>query len=123
MVNMCIYIHMHYSIGPDGRYQYVGDLMKLQLGESCGMIDSRLTSVNTPLNYAAWKQQLQCHLDQDFVEYILNGIQIGFRIGVNPIASFKSAKQNMQSAMENKLVVDEYIQKEVECRSVLLQNL
>jgi len=83
------------------------------------MTDSRLTSVNTPLNYAAYRQQLQGHPDQDFVEYILNGIQSGFRIGINPIASFKSAKRNMHSAMENKLVVDEYIQKEVECGGVI----
>jgi len=82
---------MRYSNGPDGRYRYVGDLMKLyKLGESCGMIDSRLASVNLPLNYADWKQQLQGHPDQDFVEYILNRIQGGFRIGINPIASFKS---------------------------------
>jgi len=88
-------------------------------GDSNGTTDSRLASINTPLNYSAWKQQLQDHPDKDFVCYMLKGIEWGFQVGVDLTANFISATKNMQSAAINPQVDKEYIQKEVESGNII----
>ena len=75
--------------------------------------DSRLSSIQTPLNVAAWQSKLQHHPDKDFVKYILHGIEHGFGIGLNTLASFESAKNNMPSAKKNPTVIDTYLQEEI----------
>jgi len=85
--------------GPEGNYQYTQDLMKLGTANHCqGHCDARISRLATPLNLSAWKKKLGRHPDADFTAYILNGIEFGFRIGVDEAAFFQSAKRNMQSA-------------------------
>ena len=75
--------------------------------------DHRLSVVSTPLSLPAWKRKLERHPDQDYVKYILSGIEYGFRIGVDVTREFKSATQNMLSAKQNPQVIEEYLQSEV----------
>ena len=64
-------------------------------------------SISTPLRLLA------NHPDQDFAQFIVRGIREGFPIGVDPTASFVSARRNMSSALENPQVIEEYLSKEV----------
>ena len=71
------------------------------------------TTISTPLCLGAWKQHLVNHPDQDFVRFIVKGMEEGFPIGVDPTASFMSAHRNMSSAAENPQVIEDYLTKEV----------
>ena len=101
-------------IGPDGRYTYTLDLMELNTASNCaGKGDPRLARVSTPLSLQAWRQKLSKHPDVDYAQYILNGIEHGFRIGVQERGFFKSANRNMQSATQNPQVIEDYLNKQV----------
>ena len=59
------------------------------------------------------------HPDADFVRYILTGLQRGFRIGADPTVQLRSAKKNMQSALKNPKVVDDYLAHETTVSNIL----
>ena len=82
----------------------------------------RLCNIITPLHIAQWEAMLENHPDREYVDYLLNGIKEGFRIGYGKSGSreeLSSARKNMQSAMENADVVSGYLQEEMR-RGVLL---
>ena len=110
--------------GLDGRYKYLEHLKSLEQGEgrhaSSRTVDSRISSVNCfPLNVATWCKHLNHHPDRDFTDYILNGIQNGFRLGINPEATYTSVSRNMRSATIHQDVIDEYLKQEVELGNIL----
>ena len=59
------------------------------------------------------------HPDRDFADYILSGIQNGFRLGINPEATYTSVSRNMQSASLHQDVIDEYLKQEIELGNIL----
>ena len=63
-------------------------------------VDHRISVLSTPLSLPAWRRKLEKHPDQDYVKYILSGIEYGFHIGVDEAREFKSAIQNMLSARQ-----------------------
>ena len=70
------------------------------------------------LNLQVWTQAE--HPDTGIKEYILRGLQLGFRIGFQHGKGMcTSAKSNMLSANQNPGVVDEYLQKEVRLGRVI----
>jgi len=59
-----------------------------------------------------WEWQLRGHPDRLFVEYLLRGMQDGFRVGFHYgllSCSFAGANMNMKSASNNPSVIDEYL--------------
>lgn len=84
-----------------------------------GHQDRRLSQTSTPLLVAAWKAKLSRHPDQDYAQYIVQGLEEGFHIGVGRDQEFKSAKQNMQSALQNPDIMEEYLGKEVVLGNIL----
>ena len=54
-----------------------------------------------------------------FVSWLVNGIREGFRIGYNRKNRCTPAKQNLKSARDNAMVVEEYLLKEIELGWVL----
>ena len=85
-------------------------------------MQERLSDVFTPLNLPQWESMLADHPDRNYVEFILNGIRDGFRIGFSqamggelPLAS---AQKNMKSAEEHHQVVTDYLEAE-RCRGVI----
>ncbi len=71
-------------------------------------------SIVSPLDWRIWGRRLQRHPDPEFRKYIATGLREGFRVGFKYGAVDKvSARSNMQSAIENPRVVDEYLGKEV----------
>ena len=76
--------------------------------------------VTTPLVVEEWKKRLREHPDREFAEYILQGLQEGFRLGFRHAGSEPvSASSNMQSASQKPEVIDSYLKKEVELGRVV----
>ena len=70
--------------------------------------------MQTPLVLREWREWLGQHPDRAYAEYLLQGLEEGFCIGFkHGECASTSAKSNMQSAMVNPTVVDEYLEKEV----------
>lgn len=73
-----------------------------------------LTRIQTPLVLTEWRKQLGRHPDAEYRDYLLRGIERGFRIGFrHRSCSCQQAKSNMKSASEQATVVQEYLEKEV----------
>lgn len=72
-----------------------------------------------PLNLDAWQSCLQSHLDALFVHYILSGICNGFQIGFDYTKHIRSAKWNLSSISEHKLIVSDYLKSEQEANRVI----
>ena len=107
--------HVTYKwIGPEGSYAYTGDLLTLRNQGPQSRVggNPQLTRISTPLHKAAWEAHLRAHPDPTFTRYIVEGIEVGFRIGVNPEHQVQSAHQNMLSAREHPDVIGDYIGKE-----------
>ena len=103
-----------FVIGWDQLYPYTSDLMCLDSCHPQSMsLPPQLTVVSTPLVVHAWERALQCHPDQAFARYILNGLVRGFRIGFNRKFPLQSAVANMGSALLHTKVVTDYLKKEL----------
>lgn len=115
------YRHTHFCL-PIGTYQYTEDLYRLESARpsETPQIKSYLQAVSSPLrdHLPAWSCYLADHPDSRFRDYMLNGIQYGFRIGFDYSAPLRSARQNMLLATNHPEAIDEYIKGEVEedCR-------
>ena len=72
-----------------------------------------LDGVRSPLQWEVWQEHLRSHPDRDYAEYLICGLQDGFRIGFDYQGhKCRSSRENMRSAMEHPEVVQEYIEKE-----------
>ena len=70
--------------------------------------------IHTPLCAAAWHSVLRSHPDQCLVEFMLNGICNGFRIGfTNLPSSLKAARSNLEGALEHPDIVTDYLDTEI----------
>ena len=79
-----------------------------------------LSRVTTSLKLRAWETALRQHPDREFVDFLLQGIREGFRIGFNYQEHVcKSAAGNMKSVKENPGVVEEYLANEREAGRLL----
>ena len=68
----------------------------------------------SPIRVDKLRQEVLTHPDQSFVNYVLDGLQNGFRVGFNPASvSLKSATQNMPSASLQPSVIDDYLHTEL----------
>ena len=78
-----------------------------------------ISSISTPLKEGSWQVALKHHPDRHYVEYLIQGIQGGFRLGFDHKSRCKAASRNMQSAYEHPSIIDEYITKECALGRVL----
>ena len=93
----------------------MNDLQTLSCRVAPTPAPKELHGISTPLRATAWEEQLQAHPDKDYVQYLLVGIQNGFRIGFDYSQyQCRKAKCNMLLARQNSGVVTEYLEKE--CR-------
>lgn len=101
-------------------YSYMGDLRTLQGRKGADRAPPEVAGVSTPLVVAEWRRCLANHPDREFVGYILQGLEEGFRLGFRYTGrSNKSAKSNMHSAAERPEVINSYLAKEVELGRVV----
>ena len=79
-------------------------------------MENRLSGVFTPLNLPQWESMLERHPDKGYVDFILNGIKDGFRVGYarssDSEPALSSARKNMKSAEDNSQVVKDYLEAE-----------
>ena len=99
-------------------YVYTRDLLRLESRQAPGTLAEilrELQRVRTPLRVREWERSLVAHPDREFCNYLLRGISEGFRVGFRySSCSCTRAKSNMQSAVSNPKVVEEYLAREVE---------
>ena len=104
---------------------YIEQLEQLENFTSEGMpLESEnwpeLHRITTPLVHHEWVNQLSSHSDVRFSNYVLTGLARGFRISFNRAKiQCVQAKDNMQSALQHPLVVEDCLQKEVALGSVI----
>ena len=85
----------------------------------CALVHQEACAVNTPLIVPAWNQLLLHHQDRRLVQFFLQGVSEGFRIGFSsPLWKLRSARRNMPSALDHPEVVDQYLSIEVNERRV-----
>ena len=72
-------------------------------------LPSSMRAVHTPLSWQEWDRSLSCHPDQQFRQYIVNGIRQGFRLGFDYAHVIRSSSHNMPSTSEHPQVVSEYL--------------
>ena len=72
-----------------------------------------ISKVVTSLIVPAWSTALAPHPDRAFADYIVRGLNEGFRIGYKRGTPLRSAKTNMLSASQQPGVVDDYLSKEL----------
>jgi hypothetical protein len=95
-------------------YPYTADLMCL---DACRPVNPiplpAIAMVSTPLVIPAWEDALKPHPDRVLAQYILRGLQCGFRIGFDRSHHLQSASANMASAQLHPDAIDEYLGKEL----------
>ena len=74
-----------------------------------------LQANSSPLRWQEWDVGLSTHPDQRFRQYIVNGIQEGFRVGFDYRCQCWPSRRNIKSAMDNPQVIAQYV--ESECRA------
>ena len=73
-----------------------------------------LRTVHTPLWIDQWRLALATHPDRSFVDYVLEGMQAGFRISINyAMHSCAPARGNMLSTLDHPEVVADYLENEL----------
>ena len=95
------------------------DLLRLDMFRpSCPLAFKTFGPVCTPLGATAWERAMKGHPDPVFMDYLVQGMRQGFRIGFDRSAyQEKSAKRNMRSVSDVPEVVQSYIRnKRARCR-------
>ena len=84
------------------------------------------SAASTPLLLHAWEVTLANHPDHTLSKYVLAGIEGGFRIGFSHSHwpdHLRSSRRNMGSATANPVVVQSYIDKEVNAGRLVLSDV
>ena len=97
----------------DNSYVYLDHLLAFDICRpvedlSCLVISSE---IHSPLQASIWAAELSDHPDKAYVEYILQGISNGFRIGFDRRQHISSARGNL--LFDNPDTVTEYLQQKV----------
>ena len=81
-----------------GSYYYTDQLISLNstsTNTNYRFISYLSLSANLPLNLSQWQQKLYHHPDKRYTKYILQGIEEGFKIGVNNSHILQSPTSNL----------------------------
>ena len=104
------------NAGPDHKYAYTADLLALQacINPTPPPLTPALSCITTPLITDNWSAYLAPHSDRDYVQYIINGINNGFRIGFEySTVKCMSSNSNHPSANDHPAVISTNLQQEV----------
>jgi len=69
-------------------------------------------SVVIPLQAEQFAWELRLHPHQQKVQFVLDGIRHGFKLGFCPAQKLKAAKKNKPSAHQHQSVIDDYLANE-----------
>ena len=112
----------HASPARDAQYKYSSQLLELDMCRPVevkgGMLPMKLRHIESPIRVNVWRQSLTEHPDQRFVQYMLKGLEEGFRIGFQyQQAQLIGCKSNL--VINNPSVVTEYLDTEVRLNRVV----
>ena len=89
------------------------DLKKIQGTAPLQRADqpAQLQTISSPLqdHLSAWQLALGSHPDQDFISYILESINCGFRVGFDYSRTLYPARRNMPSTKDHGEVIEAYL--------------
>ncbi len=109
------------SLCVDLGYQYKAQLLELERvsgGRRSGPLKGA-EAVITPLVWQQWEMELEDHPDKDWVQFLVRGIRQGFRVGHDQsVGELRRCSGNMCSAREQRAVIQEYLDEEVEAGRV-----
>ena len=78
------------------------------------VVPSVAATVTTPLNINGWQARLMEYPNRLLVTFFISGLTQGFRIGFNQLpVMLKSARKNLDGALQHPEVVDEYLTAEI----------
>ena len=98
-------------------YRYTEDLLALSacVPRDPTSLPPQLQGVQTPLRAAQWRAMLENHPDRRFAQYLLEGIENGFKIGFDYAQhSVTPCRNNMLSTLDHPQVVTDYLELELE---------
>ena len=79
-----------------------------------------MCKIVTPMKVAEWSSTLATYPDKRFMNFLLWGIEKGFRIGFTyKSIQLKTRNHNLLSAMDHPQVVQDYLEKELEVEWVI----
>ena len=99
-----------------GKYIYMADLRKISAMKPLAepVVPRALGMIATPLIIEAWRVELGVHPDREFVAWMIDGMERGFRIGYDYNRGVGGrVGKNMRSALKHPLPVDQYVQGDV----------
>ncbi len=109
------------SLCVDLGYQYKAQLLELERvsgGRRSGLLKGA-EAVITPLVWQQWERELEDHPDKEWVQFLVRGIWQGFRVGHDQsVRELRRCSGNMCSAREQRAVIQEYLDEEVEAGRV-----
>ena len=77
-------------------------------------LPNSLCKIVTPMKASEWRNMLATYPDKRFANFLLRGIESGFRIGFNRnMVQLKSRHQNLISAVDHPQVVQAYLDNEI----------
>ena len=123
---LVIYYYVHrssivttvFSLG----YQYCDQLLTLEncVKDNSVQLPDCMCRIVTPMKITEWSSMLATYPDKRFVNFLLRGIEKGFRIGFTYTSiQLKSHYQNLLSAMDHPQVVQDYLERELEAEQVI----
>ena len=75
--------------------------------------------IHTPLVLESWRCALEEYPNQPLAQFFLNGIAKGFKIGRDyGSVCLRSARKNLDTALQHKEVISEYLQTEIDNKRV-----
>ena len=102
----------------NGGYWYIKDLLSLNAYQDSKGSEytafsgtMKVPPEELTVEVSAWKEELSSHPDQQYVNFIISGLEEGFRIGFNCCHDLLSASSNLH--IHNPTVVSEYLAREV----------
>ena len=116
--NINYYFHYNNYNGADHQYEEYVYTRDSLLMEECRStypslpLPQSAQRITTPLNSGVWSAMLADHPDKQFANYILKGIEQGFRIDYHIDSPLQSAKHNMLSASQHQEIIDNYLKEE-----------
>ena len=105
-----------------GAYPHTANLLALNARGFCQLTPPAVEGLNhiqLPLVSKEWEKALQFHPDRAFVQYLLMGIQQGFRIGFDFNCLLSSSPINMSSANDHPSVVADYLANELHAGRII----
>ena len=104
-----------------GQHRFTQQLLELDSNRPLvpQQLPEVLCQISTPASSEVWRRELAGHPDQAFTNYVVQGLEQGFRVGFRYPSSLLPHKRNMLSAVQHPQVVRDYLKEELALNRVV----